>query len=133
MAAKTIFLETKQDQCIIENADPEKDKEGWKLYGALMQAAEIGVLTTLGYVVTGNIISLLLVPVLVLTYSICHDCGISYRLNEDNPKLSLLGKFFQLGNGKWDTQIKKIFQGGLLWFIFKAVWLGGAAVAYFSL
>jgi hypothetical protein len=133
MAATTIFLETKQDKCIIDSADPNKDKSGWKLYGGLKQAAEIVALTAVGCVITGSLYALTLAPTLMLTYSICHDCGMSYRLHKDNPKVSKFWKFFQLGDGKWDTKIKEIFQNGLFWFIFKSILVGGAGVAYFSL
>ena len=128
IAAWTIFVNTKKHQCIING-----DKEGWKLYSAITAGILMAVLTAFGYVLTNSLLALILFPTLVLVYSICHDCGMSYRLHKNNPELSWLGKFFQLGSSKWDKKIKEIFQGGILWFIFKAIWLGGAIVAYFSL
>ena len=128
IAAITIFLETKEDKCIIDG-----DKEGWKKWGLLKDGAYLTIITAGAYALTKNPVSLLLLPTLVGTYSIFHDCVMSYRLHKDNPELSTFMKFFQLGKGKWDSGVLKIFQHGFIWFIFKTICTVGAAYAYFSL
>lgn len=128
IAAITIFLETKEDKCIIDG-----DKDGWKKWGLLKDGAYLTLITAGAFALTKDPVSLLLLPVLVGTYSVFHDCVISYRLHKDNPELSTFMKFFQLGKGKWDTGVLKIFQHGFIWFIAKMFWAVGAAYAYFSL
>ena len=124
VAAITVFLETKEDELIIKSSDPNKDKEGWKLYGARKQGGELIIITGLSSMITGSLWTFLMLPILGLVYSICHDCGVSYRLGKG---------LFYLGTGKWDSEIAKIFQSGLGWFIFKMFLLIIISGSYFSL
>lgn len=124
IAIKTVFLETKHDACIIDDICENDKKECWKLFGGLMVASELVILTSVIWYITGSVVSLLLLPVLTLVYSICHDCGVSYRLT---------GGLFHLGKGGWDSKIAQIFQNGTLWFIWKMVWLIIASGTYFHL
>lgn len=121
---KTVFLETKQDMYIILSGGDNYYKKYWKLYGAMMVATELVVLCFLASVYTGVLKALLLLPILGVVYSITHDCGMSYRLT---------GGFFHLGDSGWDAGVKKIFQHGVMWFIFKLVWLVILTGAYFNM
>ncbi len=121
---KTIFVETKQDICILKDISKNTNKECWKLFGGLIVGTELVALTVLAYIITGSLTAFLLLPILGLIYSICHDCGMSYRLT---------GGLFHLGKGRWDTKIAQIFQNGILWLIFKLVWLTIISGYYFTL
>jgi len=122
--AQTLFFETKQDVCIIKDSCQNDNKEGWKLFGGLIIATELVTFTALSYVITGNLATFLMLPILGLVYSICHDCGMSYRLT---------GGLFHLGKGRWDSKITQIFQNGTLWFIVKLILLIIISGTYFSL
>ena len=123
IALVTIFIETKQDICVIRGFSG--DQFCWKLYGALLMGILILVTSLAVLLYTIDWYSVLILPTLVGVYSIFHDCTMGIRLGK-GP--------WHLGDTGWDAKVKEIFQGGFLWwFVAKAIWTGGAAFAYFNL
>ena len=122
VALKTIFVETKHDMEVINGFSGSQS--GWKLYGAISVALELLVLCVLAGAFTGVLSGFILFPVLALVYSITHDCGVSYRLT---------GGLFHLGDGAWDLKVTKIFQHGIMWFVFKLIWLIIISGIYFKI
>ena len=122
VALKTVFIETKHDYLVIRGFIGPQG--GWKLYGAFVVATELIALCAFASVYTGVLRAFLLLKVLSVLYSIMHDCGVSYRLT---------GGLFHLGDGAWDLKVTKIFQHGIMWFVFKLIWLIIISGIYFKI
>jgi len=122
---KTVFFETKQDMFIILGEKTRDYQWGWKLYGALIAATEIAVLSVFSGFLTSVLHGVVLFGVLSFTYSLAHDGGMGYRLT---------GSIFHLGNNGWDAYVKRIFQGsGKVYFGFRCFWLLLLSLIYFAI
>ena len=121
--ASTWLFEGKQDYYMIKDSKGNQAK--WKLFGNLYAGSFIAVVSVLVSLLNDQpIMALLLFPILMIVWSIAHDCSVGYYLT---------GKIFHLGSTGWDAKIKKIFQSGRGWFLAKGVWLTIAIGSFFSL
>ena len=112
--ASTALFEGKQDYWICKDTKG-LHKNKWKLFGNLYAGSFIAAIAILASLLNGNLImALLLFPILMIVWSIAHDCSVGYYLT---------GKIFHMGSTGWDARVVKIFQSGRGWFIFKMFWL----------
>ena len=111
--ASTWLFEGRQDYYMIK--DSKGNQRKWKLFGNLYAGSFIAAIALLVSLLNDQPwMALLLFPILMIVWSIAHDCSVGYYLT---------GKIFHLGSTGWDAKIKKIFQSGRGWFIFKMFWL----------
>ena len=96
----TVFIETKQDICIIRGFSG--DQSCWKLYGAILMGVIILVVSLAVLLYTENWYSVLILPTLIGVYSIFHDCTMGVRLGK-GP--------WHLGDTGWDARVKRMFHG----------------------
>ena len=125
VALKTILWETRHDHYIIlAESYTKRYSKKWKTMGALIAGSEIVAISACIASLIGWKAVFLFV-VLSFVYSICHDCGMGYRLGKG---------IFHLGTGRWDEWVLRIFQRkGWKYFAFKCFWLLLMSLGYFAL
>ena len=118
----TWLFEGKQDYYMIKDSKGNQAK--WKLFGNLYAGSFIAVVSVLVSLLNDQpIMALLLFPILMIVWSIAHDCSIGYYLT-GNP--------FHLGTTGWDLKIDRIFWGKG-WFVFRVFCLFIASGFYLGL